>query len=265
MENCVLSNNGQLITFNGVSVDCGLTTIKAGDFAEKNCHNSQLKRFLNIVGATECLKMKPRHSNGITYHQSDEACPPAPFKCDGILYETPETKNMMLLHCGWKSLLANIIEIAVKDFSFWTRNDTRCRNINAIIYSGICPGCYLVKDDVYQKFVNKSRDYKQFFESTNGKGIYHFNLAGLIKWELVKSGLLSRNVHCFDLCSHHCQLKDLRPELSSQDGNQFLLYSQRRDEEERNFFFAKLPDDKTVITGTTANCPYVILYHNSKK
>lgn len=263
MENYVLSNNEQLITFKGVPIQCGLTTNRLGSFALKDAKEQQMQNFLNAVQATKCLRMKPAHGNQMIYCEPGEAHFVKPFNCDGILFEVSEKEFITFLHCGRKSLYQNILKIAVKDFMTW--GNVAPSDIGAIVYSGICPSCYTVMDDVYDEFIGIDRNYKQFFTSTNGKSEYQFDLAGLIKWSLTETGLPEKSIHCFDLCSNHYRLKDLRPQLFGQDGNQFLLFSQRRDEEERNFFFARVPDDKTVIAGTTGNCPYVILYHNSKK
>ncbi len=258
MKNCVLSQNGQLINFKGIPIQCGLTTVEAGDFSLNGSRAVAMKYFLNLVNADNCMRMVPQHSNHIIYGENNSSQSTQVFACDDIIYEKTNQGVLSFLHCGWKSLAQNIIEAGVRDMTTWCQ--VFPNSIGAIIYSGICPSCFLVKDDVYHVFVSKGRSYKQFFKSTNIKGEYQFDLAALIKWELTKAGLLEKNIHRFDLCSHHHRFLDFNYPSSCLNGHKFLLFSKRRDEEKRNFFFAKFYHDKTVVTGTTGNCPYVVLY-----
>ncbi len=263
MKNCVLSQNGQLLNFKGIPIQCGLTTVEAGDFSLNGSKAMAMEYFLNLVNADRCMRMAPKHSNHIVYGENNGSQSTQVFACDGIIYEKTNQGVLNFLHCGWKSLAQNIIEAGVKDITTWRR--VFPDSIKAIIYGGICPSCYLIKDDVYSIFSRQNRNYKRFFKSTNEKGGYQFDLAGLINWQLIKAGLSKKNIHRFDLCSHHHCFLDFNYPASSHNGHKFLLFSQRRDEKKRNFFFAKLPGDNTVIAGTTGNCPYVILYYLKNK
>ena len=257
MKNCVLSQNEWLLDFKGLPIHCGLTTIKLGNFALNCAREDQMNKFMTKVGATKCIRMKPEHKNRIVYRGSDEDHTLNPSHCDGILFESPETEFITFLHCGRKSLSQSILKIAVNNLATWAH--IKPANIKAVVYSGICPSCYLVKDDVFHEFARQDRNYRQFFVPTNNQS-YKFDLAGLINWQLMETGLSKGNIHRFDLCSHHHRFLDFNYPSPSHDGHKFLLFSQRRDEEKRNFFFAKFYHDKTVITGTTGNCPYVVLY-----
>jgi hypothetical protein len=262
MKNCVLSQDGQLLNFKGLPIQCGLTTVKAGDFSLNGSKAIAMEYFLNLTSADRCMRMAPKHSNHIVYGENNSSQSTRVFACDGIIYEKTNQGVLSFLHCGWKSLAQNIIEAGVRDMTTWCQ--VFPNSIKAIIYSGICPSCYLVKNDVFQEFLEKDQNYKQFFTLTNSQG-YKFDLAGLINWQLIKAGLSRKSIHRFDLCSHHHCFLDFDYPASSHNGHKFLLFSQRRDEEKRNFFFAKLPGDNTVITGTTGNCPYVVLHYLENK
>lgn len=258
MKNCVLSQNGKVITFSDKNILLGLTTAQFGDFSSKNNNakesQKKIKNLAKKTLANSCLHIIPRHDSAmlLVNETNDEF---STFERDALLYQDRKMRknHIDIIHCSHITLSDMIIE--------WTMSyikltlDRKIENLKAIIYTGICQDCYEVGSDVFDAFSQNS-NYQKFFKKNEKPKKYQLNLAGLIGYKLIKSGIAANNIKFIDICSHHNTFGD----FTDNGDNRNILFSHRRREMERNLIFCKLQRDDVLLAATTGNYPYVILY-----
>lgn len=250
MKNCVLSQNGKVITFSDENIFFGLTTTQFGDFSSDNgnAENSQ-EKIKNLTKKTQtgaCLHITPRHDSAMSLvgEVNNEF---STSKSDVLLLQN----YIGIIHCSYITLADKIIEKAMPYMEIFFNSNIK--NIKAIIYSGICQKCYEVGKDVFDAF-NQNSNYKKFFKKNGKPKKYQLDLAGLIKYKLVNLGV--SGINTITICSHHNTFKD----FNNNGNNKKILFSHRRQEMERNLIFCKLQGYDVLLSATTGNCPYVILY-----
>ncbi len=125
------------------------------------------------------------------------------------------------IHAGWQGVLKNIVGKTIINLI-----KHQYQSEQFIIYLGtsICKNCFIIKHDVYLRFINDNINYKQFFtlismdhqDQDNSNLSYHCDLSGLITYQLINSKVKINNIYYSNLCSF-C--------------NKDLFYSYRRDGE----------------------------------
>ncbi|MCK4539595.1 polyphenol oxidase family protein [Candidatus Parcubacteria bacterium] len=258
MKNCVLSQDGKAITFSDENIFFGLTTTQFGDFSSKNGNTEKnqkkIKNLAKEAWASSCLHIIPRHDSAMSLinEANDEFLS---FERDALLYQDkkmPEN-HIGIIHCSHITLADMIIE--------WTMPyvklalDKKIENLKALIYSGICQDCYEVGLDVFGAF-SQNHGYQKFFKKNGKPKKYQFNLAGLIGYKLMESGIAADNIKLLNICSHHNTFGN----FTNNGDDRNILFSHRRQEMERNLIFCKLQEHDVLLTATTGNCPYTILY-----
>lgn len=258
MDNCVLSNQQQLIVFQGgKNIQIALTTRQFGDCGiDNNEHDLKINRLMKIFQADECVRMAPNHTPKIMLSLALEGNGIKTADCDGIIHFKPKQPEFVsLIHCGWKTIAEGIIEKAVKNILLWC--SVSLRDIKAVIYTGICQSCYEIGFDVAGRF----QKYSDCLRAVREKNKYQLNLSCLMQKKLLIKGVNRTNVRIIDICSHHNSFKHINASYRYAWDDNLLLFSHRRGELERNLVLAKLKNDNTLIAGTTGNCPYIIFFN----
>ncbi|MDC0059519.1 peptidoglycan editing factor PgeF [Pelagibacteraceae bacterium] len=100
--------------------------------------------------------------------------------CAPILFYDPNNKIIGCVHSGWKGALNGIIKNTVKKF-----NELNSKSSDLIAVVGPCikKENYEVKIDFFEKFVEKDKKNKEYFERIN-KEKYIFDLRGFINKEI---------------------------------------------------------------------------------
>ncbi|OJV13219.1 MAG: hypothetical protein BGO27_00040 [Alphaproteobacteria bacterium 33-17] len=160
----------------------------------------------NIVGANNSI-LHQIHSNIVVKASSDLYFPEADAQvsneygvnlwvltadCVPILFYDTESKIIGSCHAGWKGAFSGIIENTVHEM---VKMGCKTDSIGAIIAPCIRQDSYEVGAEFYDKFIEESDAYKQFFKPKNEK--YMFDLPGFVKAKLVKAGI--NNVHDSDI------------------------------------------------------------------
>jgi len=108
--------------------------------------------------------------------------------CAPILLYDPDKKIIGCIHSGWKGALNGIIKNTINKFK---ELGSKTNNLVAVIGPCIKKENYDVKIDFYEKFINQSNKYEEFFNKiTTSK--YIFDLRGFINKEI--SNLNIKNI-----------------------------------------------------------------------
>jgi hypothetical protein len=141
--------------------------------------------------------------------------------CIPLLFYAQSSGAIGAVHCGWRGLYNDIL-INSADMLKYHYN-ANIENVIVVICPGICRNCYTVKEDLYEKFINKNIDYKNYFAAKYGDAVndnrivygggikashsdspaeYLFDLKGLIKYVLFASGFRKENIRDMNLCTY---------------------------------------------------------------
>ena len=96
--------------------------------------------------------------------------------CAPILLYDPQKKIIGCIHSGWRGALNGVIRNTIKKFKELVSN---IDNLFVVVGPCIRKENYEVKSDFYEKFINQSLKYKEFFKKIED-GKYFFNLRGFI-------------------------------------------------------------------------------------
>ena len=136
-----------------------------------------------------------------------------------FLYDTVN-EVIALVHCGWKSLVADIISHTLNGMRL--EYNTNPKNLKAYIGPGICGECFEVKEDVAKLFPNSQLIYP-------GINMWKISLKEFISSQLVKLGVDSLNVDFnYAECTRHTT-KILPNKLSPNGTSTYKYHSFRRD------------------------------------
>ncbi len=140
--------------------------------------------------------------------------------CVPLLFYDKISGTIGAVHCGWRGLYSDIL---INSADMLKRHyNANIENVAVVIGPGICKHCYTVKEDLYEKFINKDINYKNYFAAKyagTGNGDcahsdkqnvsncdslaeYLFDLKGLIKYVLSASGFRKENICDTDLCTY---------------------------------------------------------------
>ncbi|MHB1665030.1 MAG: peptidoglycan editing factor PgeF [bacterium] len=131
--------------------------------------------------------------------------------CIPLLFYDKISETIGAVHCGWRGIYNGIL-INAKNMLAGYYN-LNLENVIVVIGPGICKNCYTVKEDLYEKFINKNINYKNYFKATqtNIKNYndasekfeeYLFDLKGLISDILLTLGFRKENIYNINLCSY---------------------------------------------------------------
>lgn len=97
-------------------------------------------------------------------------------------------------HSGYKGTLKNIAGEMVKKME---GKKALAKHIRAVIGPGICKDCFEFGPEASEIF----SQYPEFFRPQNGTGKFLVDLKGIIKKQLIQSGILEANIYVSDLCT----------------------------------------------------------------
>jgi len=111
-----------------------------------------------------------------------------------ILYE-PEQKVLTMMHCGWKPLLQNIIELTILDMQL----SFNCQpaKMLAWIGPGIHSCCYKFKQEPLQ---NLLVDWQPFIQQNKNQE-WEIDLSGFIEKQLREKGVKITNISNIQTCT----------------------------------------------------------------
>lgn len=130
--------------------------------------------------------------------------------CPPLMLFDPVNEVIALAHCGWKPLLAGIVENTIEGMAKHMNCDPK--NITAYIGPGICTEHYEFNNSVIDKF-----EFGKI-ESFEFGGIKFLSLKSEISGRLIKLGIKGSNIKNSEECTY-----------DSKDSGEFKYYSYRRD------------------------------------
>jgi hypothetical protein len=224
---------------------CGITTSKCGDFGYNYSNGffdrkwkKSAKKIVEIVNAKEAFFLRPNHCKKVDLNPKKNGGCIKVVDSDYYFQQTAGGSWLGLIHCSWITLDKGLVEIALRRLIRKIGNDYQ--SFGLYVYSGICPRCYEVMDDVAARFRG---DFSEYILPNIQPDKYNLDLAGIINAKLSRLGL---NAQLLEFCPHHFNV----------DGN-FIFFSHRRKEKKRNLVYAV--KDECMLAGTTGDCPYVIV------
>jgi hypothetical protein len=97
-------------------------------------------------------------------------------------------------HCGYRGTVKNI---AGEMIAKMEEKKAEAKYVKAVIGPGICEKCFEFGSDAPEIFSK----YAEFLRSQNGTGKFLVDLKGIIKKQLIQSGVLENNIYVSDLCT----------------------------------------------------------------
>lgn len=123
-------------------------------------------------------------------------CLVMPFAdCPPLLLVDAEKEIMALVHCGWKSVAAGILENTLANFMLAS---SRMENIKAFIGPRICPAHYEFGAAEAEKYF---AIYPQCISAETCTGKVQLDLAGIIEAKLMACGVLQKKIYACDVCT----------------------------------------------------------------
>lgn len=126
--------------------------------------------------------------------------------CAPVLLYDPQTKTISICHAGMKGAVSGILERVVKKLK--DEFNINPKNLVVGIGPSIGPCCYDLKyslmwrEVVKKKFEKFYPQEKRYVLSRGGKK--HFDLWGLIVYQLIKSGVKKKNIEVGKICTVCC-------------------------------------------------------------
>ena len=117
--------------------------------------------------------------------------------CVPVFLFEPGIKAAALVHSGWRGTLKSIVSEAIRAMARLT--GFRAERLVAVIGPSIGNCCFEVGEDVYNLFSEKYKDTAFYKPSKDGK--WMINLQEIIKYELIREGLLDKNIHNSGICT----------------------------------------------------------------
>lgn len=108
--------------------------------------------------------------------------------CPIILFADEQAEIIGLAHSGWKGAKLNIVEKTVEQMVLLGANHN---NICAVISPCITQDSYEVSTEFYQQFIFQNSGNCDYFNSSNKKGHFMFDLLHFVKNQLIKLNLKS--------------------------------------------------------------------------
>ncbi len=117
--------------------------------------------------------------------------------CVPIFFIDTVKKIIGIAHAGWRGTVNNICQVMVNEFI--NEFDSNPKDIMAGIAPSINQCCFEVDEDVAYEFINKISWVKKFIEKKEKK--YHINLQLINKENLLKAGILEKNIEVSPYCT----------------------------------------------------------------
>ena len=200
LNHCFFSRNGGYSSGLYKSLNCGIGSRDEKDKVLKN-----LEHISNKIGCDKemLITLNQKHSNEVIFFEnsseiknkiSGDAIVTKIKKigisiltadCAPILLYDPQKKIIGCIHSGWKGAFNGVIKNTINKF---IELDSNLEETIAVIGPCINKKNYLVRDDLYKKFVNQNSNYKDFFEKADNDKFF-FDLRGLVNKQIYGLGI----------------------------------------------------------------------------
>lgn len=200
LNHCFFSRNGGYSSGLYKSLNCGMGSRDEKDKVLKN-----LEYISNKIGCDKemLITLNQKHSNEVIFFKnlseiknkiSGDAIVTKIKKigisiltadCAPILLYDPQKKIIGCIHSGWKGAFNGVIKNTINKF---IDLDSNLEETIAVIGPCINKKNYLVRDDLYKKFVDQNSNYKDFFEKADNDKFF-FDLRGLVNKQIYGLGI----------------------------------------------------------------------------
>ncbi|MCC6219716.1 MAG: polyphenol oxidase family protein [Deltaproteobacteria bacterium] len=116
--------------------------------------------------------------------------------CFPVLMWDPNSNYCAALHCGWRSTMLGIVEVAV---SWFCERGARVQDIELAIGPGAQSCCYEVGLELIEQFSNSGAELRYRQSSIPGKIMA--DIATVISDKARSSGLIEKKIFCLGLCT----------------------------------------------------------------
>ena len=200
LNHCFFSRNGGYSSGLYKSLNCGMGSRDEKDKVLKN-----LEYISSKIGCDKemLITLNQKHSNEVIFFEnsseiknkiSGDAIVTKIKKigisiltadCAPILLYDPQKKIIGCIHSGWKGAFNGVIKNTINKF---IDLDSNLEETIAVIGPCINKKNYLVRDDLYKKFVDQNSNYKDFFEKADNDKFF-FDLRGLVNKQIYGLGI----------------------------------------------------------------------------
>lgn len=115
--------------------------------------------------------------------------------CFPVILINHQTKDIALIHCGWKSLAQNIVKLTLQQMNF--KNNFDLSSFSAWIGPGISENAYRHQPPILQLHLPKWRPFIREADDQT----YSIDLAGFIHHELITAGLVDDKIIFENRCT----------------------------------------------------------------
>ena len=176
--------------------------------AQKVGLSSKLPFYVNQVHQSEIVQVTSESSSptsqieadGLITNQHQIAIGVFTADCCPVLISSP--KVVSATHAGWKSTLKNICSKTISKYNEFF--GITPGELTAFIGPCIGQCCFELGDEVYEMFISKNLEWKQFFIK---KGKWHLDLRALNRFQLEKAGIPHNKIIDLNECTYCMQDK----------------------------------------------------------
>lgn len=230
----------------------GITTVKSGDFRigvkANSCNRANL---MSYYKAERFVQLFPEHGITIAAHharQHDYKASEA-LLGDVLIFRGLKEEVICMVHCSWMTLASEIIEKALTVLP--ALSGKKLSNFKALLYPGVCQMCYEVDEKIMKKISYKK--YRKAYRQGNDREHKQLDLSKIIRMKLRELNF-NKRLQQINVCSGHSCFR------GNLDGEKILYSYRGRNDAKRNLIYSYLVQSKIIVSATTGNCPYLILY-----
>lgn len=194
-------------TFNTATLTIAVSTKNDGDMAGNSNMNS-IRKFLrdkdlNIhfsqmtqdhgIQISQAKKDETVNGDGVVARNEELCLVVRTADCLPVIFFDPQTKSLLVLHCGFRGVRDGIIDEAIRVLK---QQNSDFSKVFAFLGPCICEDCYEVDEERYKY----SKKLYPDAVKKNGKE-FHFNLRAAVLDQLITHGIVASNVQQLDRCT----------------------------------------------------------------
>jgi len=150
-------------------------------------HIVKVDHYMNPLESSDGLLTNTKGIGLMTFHAD----------CIPVYFADIKKEVIGIVHSGWsgtlKGIASEMIDFMKKAY------DSEFEDIIVGIGPGIGSCCYEVGEELYDQFLDKDLIYNNFFKKKENK--YMLDLKGVIKYDLIKNGILEEHIEVSNLCT----------------------------------------------------------------
>lgn len=132
--------------------------------------------------------------DAIIDHKASSVCAILTADCLPILLTNTNGDFISAIHAGWAGLYTNILDNTIKQIN------SPSHDILVYIGPSICSKCFIVKDDLWDKFSQLNLIYRKFFQPIS-IGTWQCDLAAIATLQLINHGIAKHNIYLANECT----------------------------------------------------------------